>query len=54
MKKIIKSAGRKKSSESLERRLNEPFEKDEKLMRMAWSMSSYVAMDSCSPIYLVL
>lgn len=54
MKKPEKIKARKKGKETLEQRLNKPFQDDDQLMEMAWSVSTYVSMDCCSPVYMAI
>jgi len=39
---------------NLEEQINKPFENDDNLLSLAWSMSSYMQLDSCSPVYVLL
>lgn len=34
-------------------KLNKPFVDDDRLLHMAWSLSAYVGMDDCMPVYVL-
>jgi hypothetical protein len=42
-----------KSQLPLEEKFNKPFVDDDRLLHMAWSLSTYVGMDDCMPIYII-
>lgn len=44
---------KRKSGMPFEEKLNKPFADDDRLLHMAWSLSAYVGMDECTPVYVL-
>ncbi len=44
----------KEHGNTIEEKLNAPFRSDDRLMRMAWSISACAGLDDCAPIYVLM